>query len=271
MKKLLLIIALSLLPQFAHADITTGLVGWWKLDEGTSSTTADSSGIGGSGTLVSNTTWTAASMVGPFAVDLNGTSNWVSINDYNEADPEGAITISAWIKATSADTAQMNIMGKMRSTSGFSGWTMYRSAGEKFEFTIRNTSSATSTGASTAVSDGTYANTDWHHVVGVYNGAQVRIYVDGVNGDSTPPSTTIFLQNTANFVCLGSVNAGSPGCSAAIMWGGTIDDARIYNRALSADDVAELYLYTDSPAVATFSPKAIIRGAVRILNRMFIR
>jgi hypothetical protein len=47
-----ILLASSALPLTARADITTGLVGWWKMDEGTSTIAHDFSGKGNNGTLM---------------------------------------------------------------------------------------------------------------------------------------------------------------------------------------------------------------------------
>jgi len=86
----------------------------------------------------------------------------------------------------------------------------------------------TSTGWGTVQSDGLLlTDTSWHLYVGRYDGANLSIYVDGQFNTSEPFS--------------GSIVTNTPGLSIGSTWVGKIDDVRIYNRALSASEIEQLY------------------------------
>src|ERR1019366_5109600 len=59
-------------------NTTTGLVGWWKLDDGSGTSAADSSGTGNTGTLTNGPAWTTGGMNNG-ALSFNGTNSYVSI------------------------------------------------------------------------------------------------------------------------------------------------------------------------------------------------
>src|SRR5665213_2140916 len=101
MKKLLLLILpiLFALPNFAHADITTGLVGWWKFDEGSGSTAIDSSGNGFNGTERTSPTYVVGK-IGPYALSLNGTNQNVTTSYVQTGITQ--YTIAAWVKMTAS-------------------------------------------------------------------------------------------------------------------------------------------------------------------------
>src|SRR4051812_49333464 len=83
MKKLLLtiILAVFLLPNFAHADITSNLEAWWKCNEGTGTTAADATGNGHTGTLNGTAGWLVPGKIGAAACSYPGTSgNGVSFS-----------------------------------------------------------------------------------------------------------------------------------------------------------------------------------------------
>jgi hypothetical protein len=63
------------LPQ-GGMNITAGLAGWWKLNEGTGTVAHDYSGNGNNGTLVNGPTWVAGN-VWPYALSFNGTNQYV--------------------------------------------------------------------------------------------------------------------------------------------------------------------------------------------------
>jgi hypothetical protein len=68
-----------------------------------------------------------------------------------------------------------------------------------------------------------------------YNGTTNILYIDGVA--ATPTSATAHQTATTTQVFIGTYGSGE-------FLNGEMDDVRIYNRALTAADVAQLYLYT---------------------------
>ncbi len=102
--------------------------------------------------------------------------------------------------------------------------------GENVVFSV-TTSSAVSSSFIDGIPVG--AGDTWHHIAGVYNGIDIRIYVDGIQGVSTPSLQTGDVNNTSHPLSLGSsVTSAS--------WDGVIADCRIYNRGLSAQEVVAL-------------------------------
>lgn len=82
----------------AQADITTGLVGHWKFDEGAGTTANDSSGNNNTGTL-SGAVWTIQGRFGQ-ALVFDGINDWVTINDAPSLDLTTGMTIEAWVYPT---------------------------------------------------------------------------------------------------------------------------------------------------------------------------
>src|SRR5262249_48032634 len=80
------------------AGTTGGLVAAYGFEEGTGTTTADSSGSGNTGTLTA-ATWSASGKFGK-ALSFNGTNAWVTVADANSLDLTNAMTIEAWVNPT---------------------------------------------------------------------------------------------------------------------------------------------------------------------------
>jgi hypothetical protein len=74
----------------------------------------------------------------------------------------------------------------------------------------------------------------WHHVAGTYDGSNVKIWVDGVEG-TTPFPYTGSVNGSG-----GSCEIGRQGGWPAYCFSGTIDDVRIYNVALTESDIMSL-------------------------------
>jgi hypothetical protein len=82
------------------------------------------------------------------------------------------------------------------------------------------------------------AQTDgaWHHYAGTWDGATVRLYVDGVEVASAAQTT---MRTDDEVVCIGSLAANATTCGGATNrpWSGDIDDVSLWNRALSAAEI----------------------------------
>jgi hypothetical protein len=218
----LLFLAVCIFPLTAHAAILSnppnnlGLVGYWTFDEGSGSTAYDHSGNGNNGTLVNSPTWVAGKVGG--ALSFNGTNQYVQGNDTTLPQGASPRTMSAWIKTTTSGTSWFLSYGT-DSTGNASG--MFVSGGNLYATTWLNDLN----------SGITVNNNSWHFVVATYDGTTWRTYVDSVAGATNSPST-----NTTG----GNLKIGTRQ-DLTQYFSGTIDDVRIYNRALSANDVANLY------------------------------
>ena len=76
----------------------------------------------------------------------------------------------------------------------------------------------------------------WYHVVLTWNGSSYAVYVDG---SESATGTYSGLTQLNDFADIG--NTGNPSWRDQEAFSGVIDDVRIYNRALNADEVLELY------------------------------
>ncbi len=201
---------------------SSSLVGHWKLDETTGTTAADSSGYGYNGTLT-GTTFPATTVAGinGTAVNLDGNNDWIdTVNlDFNR----GGYTLSTWAKSGSA--GNMRLLSKY-STGGNQKWMMLLASGE-FEC---GASGASGIGTVTGVN---LFNNQWHHYACVVNDTNITAYVDGV--PSTPVAHTNSLLTNSAIWRIGARNDGAEDFL------GAMDDARIYNRALSGAEIALLY------------------------------
>ena len=197
---------------------TNGPVAWWKFDEGTGTIAHDSAGSN-NGTIY-GATWTTGQIAG--ALSFNGTSNYVDCgsgpSNYDN------ITVSAWMK-----TSTKGVLVSNRYNSGSYGtwYSLYSSSieiGDNSQGGYRGITFNTPT-----------LNNVWHHIVYTKNGTSHAIYVDG-SLDQT------FTSN-ADISWVQPLFIGKRwNKSYDVFWfNGIIDDVRIYNRALSTEEVALLY------------------------------
>jgi len=207
---------------YAKIDPET-IVGMWLFDEGDGDIAEDSSGNGNDGTL-EGTEW----VDGKFgkALEFNGMSDYVDVGNDPITDTVGTtiLSISAWVKRAT-DTSRM-LVAIRRSPGGYVlGVGILGAAANQIKMTKY------------AVVDiylGDFPqDTDWHHLVGVWDEQGQTAYIDGVlNGESG--NTADFSSASAGNLLIGG-DTGDQGYAD-----GTIDDVGIFNVALTEDDVNDI-------------------------------
>lgn len=224
-----------------HANVivqpipTVGLVAHWTFDSGTinwaGNTVSDVSGNSNTGTLMFmdvSTNQVAGKRAQ--ALYFDGILDYVSLAANPLSDVSGANSMCAWIKDNDINQAPagwnqtfLNLFTNVNNgisvgsvTSSGVLFASYRSGGTYY--------GAKSTGS-------VFVNGTWVHVCYVWNGAGIDLYANGNAIASTTNSDTIGGVNT-----IGARNDVGDGA-----WLGSVDDMRIYSRALSAAEVRRIY------------------------------
>ena len=192
-------------------------------------TAADSSGLGNDGTLIgmTGTEWTAGILDG--ALGFDGNAQYVDCGNDKSPQLTEEVTISAWVKMEPAnEDVYMGIAGKM--ADGDNGYALVRHNSNVFRMWVGNIEGSDLEGVS---SDVTYNDTDWHHVAGVVSNNTGYLYVDGVKQSE---EAAVRLVDSEDYAYIGREYSDYDDR----YWNGTIDDVRIYYRALSEQEI--LYL-----------------------------
>ena len=197
-----------------------GLVGAWAFAEGAGTTTADSSGNGNAGTLI-GASWTTQGRYGN-ALSFNGTSSQVRVADSASLDLTTAMTLSAWIQPTASQSGWRTIL--QHETDAY-----FLNASNS-DGPLRPSGGGT-LGGNTQYLSGPSANpvNAWTNVAFTYDGATVRLYINGTQVASR--ATTGAIQTTNSPLWIGG---NSP---YGEYFQGLIDEARIYNRALTQAEI----------------------------------
>jgi len=143
-----------------------------------------------------------------------------------------AMTVSAWIKGTAAIAEYTGIVTKNEVSAA---WALQGdTTANKIRFFVGAYGNKAVT--NNAMNDGL-----WHHLVGTYDAslgsANVKMFVDGVLQSTTANYTSGIIGTTDDE----AIGCCSQGATHNVFYTGSIDDVRIYNRALSAAEVANLY------------------------------
>src|SRR5882724_9920007 len=212
----------------------SGLVGWWTFDgkDMAGNYAFDKSGNGNRGTLTSGPARTIGK-IGQ-ALTFDGVSGYVNMGNPTSLKLSGSATWSAWVKINSCPSGQCVIISK-RGFAGDRGWEFY--ANDSVGFDIIAVDSADNTNSADRSTVGTYAGV-WTHVVGVYNASALTldIYINGKNDNSGLGGTVASAQNDSSQ----NVNIGRRPTDFGY-FPGLLDDVRVYNRALSAEEIKRLY------------------------------
>ncbi len=209
-----------------------GLIGYWSFNDATSTIATDFSGNGNHGTLA-NIAAPATATSGWGNGKLGSGLNFDGVDDYVETpfvNPSGNLTISAWMKLntiTASPNAVVALSTNPQGSSAYSPYIGFNSAGQPiatgFSGSIRTAT------APTGVELGT-----WHLITGVFrNSSAIDLYVDGVFS-ATVSTGALYVSNT--YMVLSFVKNLDTS-----YFNGAVDDVRIYNRALSATEIATLY------------------------------
>ena len=205
----------------AHANT---LVAHYKFDNTTGNAVADSSGNGHNGTLAGPSSTTGKSGQ---ALQFDGIDDYVDVGSFDIW--EGSLTLSAWIKADDFGIHDARIISKSTGTAEQDHYWMLstiKNNGNKLRFRLKANGQTTTLIGNTNLPAG-----EWLHVAATYDGANMRLYVNGLEDGSVAKAGTISTDSAVG------VRIGDNPASGQRNFKGTIDDMRIYSSALS---VAEL-------------------------------
>jgi len=212
------------------------LVGCWQMEENGGAQLIDGSGYSNGAALIGAPVW-AEGIVDDYSLLLNGTSQYGSVADNQTLDLTTNITLSTWIQPEEYRTQDLVKKAQQDSVDGF-------------ELTLATTKPDGSTQrAFFRINQATYGDTyrinavtpyptdgTWMHVAATYDGATMKLFVNGVLESSlaaTVPISTNDLPLTIG---------AQDGTTASRWFWGALDDARVYNRALEASEIQALYL-----------------------------
>ncbi|MEO1348073.1 MAG: NF038122 family metalloprotease [Cyanobacteria bacterium J06635_15] len=236
------------------STLTQGLVGHWAFDATGGIQAVDSIG-GHNGTLVNFATngshWVAGQIGN--ALDFDGDNDRIEVLDTPELDITDQITLAAWVNADSFDDWDGLI------TKGTSDipYSLDLRADGRLSFTA-NYSISGGVGGGEWLSNTVLTTNQWHHIAATYDGNAVRFYIDG-QLDSNVVYTDMTFATTSQSLVLGADLTGS-------YFDGEIDDARVYNRALSDEEITELTQLDASVANEEFLAGEVYFGSRYLLT-----
>jgi hypothetical protein len=207
-------------------------MGYWKFDEGSGSTAADSAAAGyaNHGTLQGDTSWTSdvapTNFANPYALSFDGTGDYVEVPHNNSLNPVKELTLAAWVKLADPNNDQ-KVVGMSTASAGY----VLGVGGNQLRPEIWDSDGQVYNLGAGSIS----ANTWTHLAVTWQTGGDMIGYVGGTEvtriAASAKPigSTTMPLR-----IGVAPWDTGAYGVN------GLIDDVRVYNRVLSPAEIQAL-------------------------------
>jgi hypothetical protein len=208
-------------------NLTTGLAGYWNLDQGAGTTVIDNSGNGNIGIFGGSPVWTGGKTGG--ALSFDGVDDFVDAGNDPMLSPSNAITLSAWVNLKSTSGTYM-IVSKYNVSAQY----FLRVNSGRVRFNVNTGGVLSGPPDSTVV----LAPNTWYHITATYDGSQAKVYINGVQNTAVAKTGTM-VNNGVH------VNIGRQG--KGMYWKGLLDEVRVYNRALTATEVQTLYANPAQP------------------------
>jgi hypothetical protein len=199
----------------------SNLIGAWGFDETSGTTAADASGRGNTGTL-NGPTWNTAGKFGG-ALSFDGVNDWVTVADADVLDLTTGMTMEAWVRPTAVGSLWRTVM--LKEQPGSLIYALYAGDGRGRAATDVFTSSDLGLSGTTAT-----ALNAWTHLAATYDGATLRLYVNGVQAATRAVTGSIRAST-------GALRIGGNGTWNNEWFAGLIDEVRLYNRALTAAEI----------------------------------
>ena len=234
-----LVLTLFVLPFFAQ-NIPSyvpkdGLVGWWPFNGNAN----DESGNGNHGTVNGATLTTDRNDAVNSAYQF-GINKWIAVNDDPSLRPKN-ISIAAWVKIE-GDPIEDGYGNKRYPIFYKGGYEVYRLEADAFHIK-QDSKCAQYMGWGWIPGDNftnnyKYDFTQWHFVIGVFDGTNVKLFIDGKLIQSVNTSITEIdnCSNPGEGFKIGRLHNMS-----SSFFNGSIDDLSIWNRALSEQEISKLF------------------------------
>ncbi len=225
----------------------TNLVGYWSFEDATGTSATDFSGNGNTGTLtnMSSDDWVGG-RVGK-ALDFDGSGDYVDLGNDSSLVPADQVSVSLWVKPGTGNELYDVLF--MRDNSVSRRYALdIGTGGNTFNWSVF-ADSFVSVNSTTDFIPG-----QWYHLVGTYDGSNARIYVNGAEEDSA--------SLTGNVISQDGTSLGGYIGSRLYDFNGQLDEVRVYNTALTATQIQNLYQNSKYTQINTPQNNKLTNGLV---------
>jgi len=239
---------------FMHKNMSPNIVASYKLDEtvvvGADTVIYDASANANNGVVLNGPVVTEG-LLGN-ALEFDGVDDFVQFQTTPSFDLLGGlVSVSVWTKLAYLPAELPSAFGPLFD-SDTDNYVLYEDRGNnQLRFKVTTTNGAARPGIAAA----DLKTGEWIHVVGVYDGANASIYMNGEFKSSLPVTGTV---KPGQIAMLGKSGTGSSGPPS--FFKGSIDNVQIFDRALTAQEVADMYAKSKTMGVSP-NPSDVILNA----------
>ena len=242
---------------YAQNPLTNGLVAYYPFNGNAN----DMSGNGNNGAVQGATLGEDRHGNANSAFIFNGVDSRITVPDSPSLRIPNDITVVCWLRFTSAPAKPIRLVGKGDdSNRNYGLWYMATTGPEPFwMFAQWPPQGGGGLQQNTTSFVGALAIGKWYQAVGVRSGSKARLYVDGILLAET---STVSASTYTGGQPL-TLGAGHDLTDTRLQaMNGLLDDVRIYNRALSASEVTNLYVTESTVTTLNLYPVLTIAGVV---------
>jgi hypothetical protein len=231
---------ISILRNTSGMGTASGLVAYYPFNGDAS----DASGNGNNGTVIDATPTTDRFGIVNRTYGFNGSSSYISILNSPSLQIDGDITVCAWVKTSNAQSK--GVIEKYYNGILYHGWLIETGAtgGAYMEGRDGRVTAYTQHSGPSAP----FADNQWHFLLGLRTGNLWKIFLDGQLSSSADVGGTAGSIESGGNITIGAFSNTTP---VNGVWQGSIDDIRIYNRALSDSEIDQLYHEGGWPMIKT--------------------
>ncbi len=216
---------------FTTGTDQTGLVSYYKMDEGSGTTLTNSTTTTGlTGSLTNNPSWVTSPVVkNANTLSFDGTDDLVNLGTSSSLKFSSSFTAELWVKSANwtVATSQQTVLSCFE--SGGYGITLTNNG--NLNFFLRSSATGTGyVGVSYPVSNLT--NNTWYHVAGSFDGRYIRMYVNGslIGTYDIGSSGTVVYTYPSNPLFIGA-DPTDNATPQGLYFAGQIDEVRLWNIA----------------------------------------
>ena len=227
-----------------QAGLSSGMTEQNLVNNNVSALNGESSGMNTSNLVTS--TLTRQVPYNSYSLYFDGSSDYVEVPDDASLKPTSTITCSMWFNCGTQNTNRQFLSKYYDTVDGAYGfYTNGSSSDLYFYVTVSGTTYDSPVGSG-------FFDDNWHHAVGVYDGANIYLYVDGAQqGTSTAQTGSISYNN--GILCFASL-AGSPTTYEVDTY---LNNISIFNEALTSTEILKLYNSGVPSDLSSFSPQPV--------------
>ena len=232
-------LATATMAQVPNYVPTNGLVGWWPFNGNAN----DQSGNGNNGTVNGASLTIDRFSNTNTAYIFDGINDFIQVNNASIFNLVNGHSIAVWYKPNSTHLGV--IIEKLNPTNGpgDGGPQLVLRSNQLVDFSIFHNNTG-----NFVYSNIPSTNQLWHHIVAAWNGNLIRLYQNGLLIDSIPLSVTLNQ-------CIEPMMIGKRSFQSDLHFDGVIDDIGVWNRALTQQEITDLYNALNCANSTTITPQ----------------